>query len=63
MTTLHFLIAALLLIFAAGWVLVSPRVRSPRLRLVLSVIVVLTVAAVALLAVLALGPGRYTAGP
>lgn len=63
MTSLHFLIAAVLLLFAASWVLISPRVRSSRWRLVVSVIVVLTVAVVALLAVLALGPGRYAAGP
>lgn len=60
MTTLHFLIAALLLLFAAVWLLVSSRIESPRLRLVARVVVVLVVAGVAVLAVLALGGDGFT---
>lgn len=63
MTTLHFFLAAVLLLLAAAWLLVSPRIQSPRLRLVASVVVVLVVAGIALLAVLAFGVGRFTAGP
>lgn len=62
MSTLHFLIAAGLLLLAAGWLLVSGRVRSARLRLAASVMVVLVVALVAIIAVLAIGVGPHMRG-
>lgn len=62
MTPLHFLIAAVLLLLAAGWLLVSRRIRSPGLRLAASIAVVLFVALVALMAVLAIGVGPQMRG-
>jgi len=62
MTTLHFLIAAALLLLAAAWVLASGRVRSPGVRLAASIFVVLVVALVAIIAVLAFGLGSRMQG-
>jgi len=61
-TTLHFLIAATLLLLAAAWVLVSGQVRSPGLRLAASIFVVLIVALVAIIAVLTIGLGPRMQG-
>lgn len=57
MTALHFSLAALLLLMAAAWVLVSDRVESPRLRLAASITVLLFIALLGLMGVLAIGIG------
>ncbi len=62
MTALHFILAALLLLMAAAWVLVSGQVRSPRVRLAVSILVVVFVALVAVVAVLAFGLGPRMQG-
>lgn len=62
MTTLHFFLAAVLLLMAAAWILVSGRVRSKPVRLAASVIVVLVVALVAIIAVLTFGIGTRMQG-
>ncbi|GEM_PF-7020313 len=62
MTALHFILAATLLLIAAAWVLVSGRVRSPRVRLAASILVVVFVALVAMLAVFAIGMGPRMQG-
>lgn len=62
MTALHFILAGVVLLIGAAWLATSERIRSPRLRLVGSIVVVVMVAVVALLAVLALGIGPRTQG-
>lgn len=54
---MHFILAAILLLMGAAWVLVSGRVRSPRVRLAVSILVVVVVALVAMIAVFAIGLG------
>ena len=62
MTALHFILAGLVLLIGAAWLVMSERIRSPCLRLLGSIVVVVMVAVVALLAVLALGMGPRVQG-
>ncbi|MFW5815241.1 MAG: hypothetical protein ACOCVP_00155 [Wenzhouxiangella sp.] len=57
MTPLHFFLAALVLLFAAGALVLSRRIRSPRRRLALRIALVVATAVVMLLAVAVLGAG------